>query len=275
MTGSTPLAPQRRELILDIVRREGAVRVAALVEQLGVSDMTIRRDLDVLARAGSVEKVHGGAVRTSATTADEPGFETKSTLESMAKAAVAEAAAELVKPGSVVAISGGTTTFAVAHRLKEIPGLTVVTNSLPVAELLRPSGAGTGPAGPTVLVTGGAPTKSASLVGPLADQAIRALQVDLLIVGAHGVSERAGVTTPNLAEAETNRAMIAAATQLAVVADHSKWGIVGLSRFASLSEIDYFVSDDGLGTQARTVLGEQVGHLILADTPDTPDTPGA
>ncbi|MFG2748333.1 DeoR/GlpR family DNA-binding transcription regulator [Streptomyces xanthophaeus] len=259
-----PLAAQRRELILDIVRRKGAVRVAALVEQLGVSDMTIRRDLDVLARSGSVEKVHGGAVSTSGTTADEPGFEAKSTLESAAKAAVADAAAELVKPGSVVAISGGTTTYAVAHRLRDIAGLTVVTNSLPVAELLRPSEREDGATGPTVLVTGGAPTKSASLVGPLADQAIRSLQVDLLIVGAHGVSERAGVTTPNLAEAQTNRTLISAATQLAVVADHSKWGIVGLSRFAELSEIDYFVSDDGLGTQARAVLGENVGRLILA-----------
>ncbi|MFD6183056.1 DeoR family transcriptional regulator, partial [Streptomyces goshikiensis] len=116
MTESAPLAAQRREVILDTVRRKGAVRVAALVEQLGVSDMTIRRDLDVLARAGAVEKVHGGAVSTSGTTGDEPGFETKSTLQSAAKAAVAEAAAQLVQPGSVVAISGGTTTYAVAHR---------------------------------------------------------------------------------------------------------------------------------------------------------------
>ncbi|MEV6398072.1 DeoR/GlpR family DNA-binding transcription regulator [Streptomyces sp. NPDC051907] len=266
MTEPTPLAAQRRDLILDIVRRKGAVRVAALVEQLGVSDMTVRRDLDVLAKAGSVEKVHGGAVGTAATTSDEPGFETKSTLESAAKGAVAEAAAGLVKPGSVVAISGGTTTYAVAHRLRDIAGLTVVTNSLPVAQLLRRSGAEEGPIGPTLLVTGGAPTKSASLVGPLADEAIRSLQVDLLIVGAHGVSERAGVTTPNLAEAETNRTLISAATQVAVVADHSKWGIVGLSRFAKLSEIDYFVSDDGLGAQARTLLGEQVGQLIIAGT---------
>ncbi|MGW6843303.1 DeoR/GlpR family DNA-binding transcription regulator [Streptomyces sp. NPDC054958] len=266
VTESAPLAAQRREVILATVRRKGAVRVAALVEQLGVSDMTIRRDLDVLARAGSVEKVHGGAVSTSGTTCDEPGFETKSTLQSAAKAAVAEAAAQLVQPGSVVAISGGTTTYAVAHRLRDIAGLTVVTNSLPVADLLRSTGAQDGSVGPALLVTGGAPTKSASLVGPLADQAIRSLQVDLLIVGAHGVSERAGVTTPNLAEAETNRTLISAATRLAVVADHSKWGVVGLSRFAGLSDIDYFVSDDGLSEEARTALGEQVGRLILADT---------
>ncbi|MFE9799836.1 DeoR/GlpR family DNA-binding transcription regulator [Streptomyces goshikiensis] len=264
VTEAARLAPQRRALILDIVRRDGAVRVAELVERLGVSDMTIRRDLDVLARAGSLSKVHGGAISSAVTTGDEPSFETKAALESRAKAAVAEAAAALVKPGSVVALSGGTTSYAVATRLREIPGLTVVTNSLPVADLLRKTAAEHPSTGHTLLLTGGTPTKSASLVGPLADQAIRSLQVDLLIIGAHGVSERAGVTTPNLAEAQTNRALIASAHQVAVVADHTKWGVVGLSQFITLSEIDYFVSDEGLDAQAQTVLGDSVGQLILA-----------
>ncbi|MEU8466078.1 DeoR/GlpR family DNA-binding transcription regulator [Streptomyces sp. NPDC029003] len=269
MTEAARLAPQRRALILDIVRRDGAVRVAELVERLGVSDMTIRRDLDVLARGGSLAKVHGGAIRSTGTTGDEPSFETKAGLESRAKAAVAEAAAALVKPGSVVAISGGTTAYAVATRLLDVAGLTVVTNSLPVAELLRKAGAEHGPEGHTVLLTGGSPTKSASLVGPLADQAIRSLQVDLLIIGAHGVTERAGATTPNLAEAQTNRALIASAAQVAVVADHTKWGVVGLSQFIALPDIDYFVSDSELDAQARAVLGDAVGQLILADVPAT------
>lgn len=265
-TGESMLALQRQAVILDLVRRDGAVRVAHLVEQLGVSDMTVRRDLEALARSGSVEKVHGGAVATSTTTTgEEPGFEAKVNLESTAKAAVAMAAVGLVKPGSVVAVSGGTTAFAVAAGLRYTPGLTVVTNSLPVADLLRGFAQESDGGAPTVLLTGGAPTRSASLVGPLADQAIRSLQVDLLIMGAHGVSERAGVTSPNLAEAQTNRALIESATQVAVVADHSKWGVVGLSRFAALSEIDYFVSDDALGEDARAVLSREVGRLVLAD----------
>ncbi|MGV9688437.1 DeoR/GlpR family DNA-binding transcription regulator [Streptomyces sp. NPDC003444] len=259
------LALQRRALILDLVRRDGAVRVARLVERLGVSDMTVRRDLEALARSGFLEKVHGGAVVSSTTTGEEPGFEAKAELESTAKEAVAAAAAGLVEPGSVVAISGGTTAFAVAAALRNVPGLTVVTNSLPVADLLRGRAEEREAGAPTVLLTGGSPTRSASLVGPLADQAIRSLRVDLLIMGAHGVSERAGVTSPNLAEAQTNRALIESAGQLAVVADHSKWGVVGLSRFVVLSEIDYFVSDAALGEDARTVLSREVGRLVLAD----------
>ncbi|MFE9458778.1 DeoR/GlpR family DNA-binding transcription regulator [Streptomyces californicus] len=260
------LALQRRALILDLVRRDGAVRVAHLVEQLGVSDMTVRRDLEALARSGSLEKVHGGAVASStATTGEELGFEAKTDLESTAKAALATAAAGLVKPGGVIAVSGGTTAYAVAQALRHVPGLTVLTNSLPVADLLRGRADEQEAGAPTLLLTGGSPTRSASLVGPLADQVIRSLRVDLLFLGAHGVSERAGVTSPNLAEAQTNRALIESAEQVAVVADHSKWGVVGLSRFAVLSEIDYFVSDTSLGEDARSVLNREVGRLVLAD----------
>jgi DeoR/GlpR family transcriptional regulator of sugar metabolism len=257
------LAPQRRALILETVRRVGAVRVAELVEQLGVSDMTIRRDLDALARQGAVQKVHGGAVAAGVTSADEPGFDAKSGLEEAAKAALADAAAHLVEPGSVVALSAGTTTYAVAARLLEVPQLTVVTNSLPIADLLWAASRERGSAVPLLLLTGGAPTRSAALVGALADQTIQSLHVDLLILGAHGVSEQAGLTTPNLAEAQTNRALIASARRTVVVADHTKWGVIGLSSFADLGEIDCFVTDDALPAAARDVLAQAVGELVV------------
>ncbi|AUY47722.1 DeoR/GlpR family DNA-binding transcription regulator [Streptomyces sp. CB01881] len=267
MADSGLLAHQRQALIAEIVRRSGAVRVADLVEQLGVSDMTVRRDLDALERSGTVKKVHGGAVLGSETAVAEPGFEVKSGLESAAKAAVADAAAALVEPGSVIAISAGTTAFAVAARLLRVPRLTVVTNSLPVADLIRSAGEQHDPDAPSLLLTGGSPTPSAALVGPLADQSIRALHVDLLVLGAHGVSEKAGLTTPNLAESQTNRALIASARRVAVVADHSKWGVVGLSGFAALEDVDVFVTDSGLGEHARGVLAEAVGELVVAEVP--------
>lgn len=257
------LAHQRRVLILDAVRRDGTVRVADLVGRLGVSDMTIRRDLDALARSGAVEKVYGGAVATAGTSAHEPGFDAKSDQAAAAKAAIAETAATLVEPGSVVAISGGTTAHAVAARLLGIPRLTIVTNSLPVAELVR-TAAGQGGGGPALLLTGGSPTPSAALVGPLAELAIGSLHVDLLVLGAHGVAEGAGLTTPNLTEAQTNRALVASARRIAVVADHSKWGVVGLSGFAALEQADWFVTDQGMPAPARAVLAEAAGELLIA-----------
>ncbi|MCB5165399.1 DeoR/GlpR family DNA-binding transcription regulator [Streptomyces bambusae] len=272
------LAHQRRAFILAAVRRDGAVRVAELVEQLGVSDMTVRRDLDALARRGAVEKVYGGAVATgSAARGEEPDFEAKSGLQEDAKAAIADAAAALVEPGSVVAVSAGTTAHAVAARLLAagVPDLTIVTNSLPVADLVRGAAREPGTGAPTLLLTGGSPTPSAALVGPLADLVIGSLHADLLVLGAHGVSERAGLTTPNLAEAQTNRALVASARRTVVVADHSKWGVVGLSGFAALTEADWFVTDEALPETAREVLAEAVGELVVAPATTRAAAPAA
>lgn len=258
------LAGRRRALIMDAVRAHGEVRVADLVDRLGVSDMTIRRDLDALAADGALDKVHGGAVaRTGAATTDEPWFEAKATLAAAAKTAIAAAAAELVEPGSVVALSAGSTTHAVAAQLLGLPRLTVVTNSLPIADLLRAADRDRAGDAPTLLLTGGTPTRSAALVGPIADQALANLHVDLLILGTHGVSERAGLSTPNLAEGQTNRALIAAARRVAVVADHTKWGVAGLAGFAALDSVDVFVTDDGLPADARDTLADNVGELIV------------
>jgi DeoR/GlpR family transcriptional regulator of sugar metabolism len=115
------------------------------------------------------------------------------------------------------------------------------------------------------VLTGGVRTPSDALVGPIADIAIRSLHVDLLFLGCHGIDPVAGLTTPNLAEAETNRAFVQAARRVTVVADHTKWGIVGLSSFAGLDEVDTFITDALLHEEARTLLRERVGELVLAD----------
>ncbi|WP_370071924.1 DeoR/GlpR family DNA-binding transcription regulator [Streptacidiphilus sp. MAP5-3] len=263
---SSLLAEQRRALILDEVRRRGGVRVNELTRKLNVSDMTVRRDLDALARQGMLEKVHGGAVPVLEASTHEPGFEAKSALELSAKEEIAEAAAGLVAPGSAVALSGGTTTFALAHRLVRIDGLTVVTNSVRVADVFehaaRTGGAAAQPA--TVVLTGGVRTPSDALVGPIADRAIRSLHFDLLFLGCHGISLEAGLSTPNLAEAETNRSFVAAARRVVAVADHTKWGTVGLSTFATLAEVDTLVTDAGLPPEIRGVVAEQVREVVVA-----------
>ncbi|MFF9641119.1 DeoR/GlpR family DNA-binding transcription regulator [Kitasatospora aureofaciens] len=256
-------AAQRRALILDEIRRTGAVRVADLVARFDVSPTTIRRDLDTLNHDGMLRKVHGGAVAAWGASSFESGFDVKSELEEGTKAALADAAAQLVEPGSVVALSAGTTTYAVASRLLEIPQLTVVTNSLRIADLLWAAESEGRENVPSLLVTGGAATRSAALVGALADQTIRTLHVDLLVLGVHGVSEQAELTTPNLAEAQTNRALIASARRTVVVADHTKWGVVGLSSFATLAEVDCFITDDALPAVARSALADAVGELVV------------
>jgi DeoR/GlpR family transcriptional regulator of sugar metabolism len=251
------LARQRQERILEEVRIRGGARVSDLVDLLDVSDMTVRRDIAALARRGLVARVHGGATAVSGRSTEEPGFEAKFSLQTGQKAAIARAAAGLVSPGDSVAVSAGTTTYAVAMELRAVPDLTVVTNSIPVDDL-------------RVLLTGGTRTPSDALVGPLAVAALRSLHVDWLFLGVHGVDERAGLTTPNLVEAETNRALITCARRVVVTADSSKWGVVGLSSMARLDEVDVLVTDDGLDADAARAVRSRVGRLVLAATAAAP-----
>ncbi|MFG2820011.1 DeoR/GlpR family DNA-binding transcription regulator [Kitasatospora sp. NPDC048365] len=263
------LARQRRALIMGAVRRDGAVRVSDLVVSLGVSDMTVRRDLEALVRSGMVEKVHGGAVAATGS-GEELGFAVKSSMESDAKAAIADAAAALVEPGSVVGLGAGSTAHAVAERLLHVEDLTILTNSLPIDQLVRNS---TVPRSrPVVLLTGGTATRSEALVGPIADRTIESLHVDVLILGAHGVMANEGLSSPNLAEAQTNRVFISRARQVVVAADHTKWGTVGLSCFADLGQVGAFVTDAGMPVEAQAALRDRVGQLFVVGVDDEEDS---
>ena len=105
-------------------------------------------------------------------------------------------------------------------------------------------------------------------MGPVADQAIAALHFDVLFLGVHGISLEAGLSTPNLAEAETNRRLVQSARRVVVVADHTKWGTVGLSSFASLDQVDTLVTDAGLPADARAEISEEL-RLVIAGEPGT------
>jgi DeoR/GlpR family transcriptional regulator of sugar metabolism len=255
------LAHQRQVRILTELRRTGAVRVAALTELLGVSDMTIRRDLEQLVAEGIAHKVHGGAV-LAGQVAHEPGFAAKSQLEQSAKNAIAAHAASLIRPGAAIALSAGTTTWAMARLIVTIPGLTVVTNSTTVADAI----ATLDPANQVgVILTGGVRTPSAALVGPVADRTIATMHVDQLFLGVHGMDEHAGFTTPNLAEATTDRALIAAAREVIVLADSSKWGVVGLADIGPLSVARAVITDDALPVDARRALNEAIDSVMIVE----------
>jgi DeoR/GlpR family transcriptional regulator of sugar metabolism len=150
--------------------------------------MTVRRDLEALAARGLLDKVHGGATARPDGSTDEPGFTAKSMQERPAKEAVARRAVELVQPGTAVAVSAGTTTAALARHLAVVPDLTVVTNSVPVADELYENGR----RDQTVILTGGIRTPSDALVGPVALQALRGLHVDLVFLGVHGMDAPRG-----------------------------------------------------------------------------------
>ncbi len=254
------LARHRQSLILQAVRNDGSARVSDLTQQLGVSDMTIRRDLEVLAKDGLVEKVHGGAVLPGSNGGHEPGFEDKLVLERPEKTSIARTAAGLVRPGTAIAIAAGTTTFALAQCLLDVPGLTVVTNSLRVANLF---GGNRTPDVASVVLTGGMRSASDALVGPVADLTIASLHFDTLFLGCTGLDPEVGLSTPNLAEAETNRALIKVARRVVVLADHTKWGVVSLASFAPVEKINVLVTDVLLPSDAHAALDGRVGEIVV------------
>lgn len=263
------LASQRQDRILAEVRSRGAARVADLVSLLDVSEMTIRRDITELDRAGLVRRVHGGAVIPEDATrpTDEPGFEAKSSWATVEKESIAALAAQEIEPGQAIALSAGTTTHLLARRVAAdltLRPLTVVTNSLPVAETLHRAPAGNGSV--DVILTGGSRTPSDGLVGPVADAALATLRVDRLYLGAHGI-DSSGLMTPNLAEAATDRALAGCAAAVTVLADHSKWGVVGLAHILPLTAVDTVISDDALPDDARRALAE---NGCLLNTPTAP-----
>ena len=253
------LSHQRRELILAAVEEFGAVRVRELTERFAVSDMTIRRDIEALAMTNRLVRVHGGATRAdrSPRSVDEPGFLAKSTRQRDEKAAIAVAAANRITPGSAIGVTAGTTTYQLAQHLPGIANLTVVTNSIPIASTLSSIGSHE----LQVVITGGTPTPSNAIVGPLADRSLGGLHLDQLFMGVHGMAESSGFTTPNLAEAQTNQAFIESAKEIVVITDSTKWDITGLGTIASLSAADVLITDSDANKDALRVLGREVGEL--------------
>ncbi|QOR72463.1 DeoR/GlpR transcriptional regulator [Ruania alkalisoli] len=258
------LVAERRARVLESVLAQGAVSVTQLASDLQVSAMTIRRDLEALARDGLLDKVHGGATARRSPSAEEVGFEAKASREQAEKEAIADVAADLVEPGMSVGLSAGTTTWAVARQLRRVPRLTVVTNSLPIADLLHttPLPGECEPAG--VVLTGGVRTASDALVGPVAVAALAQLHCDLVFLGVHGMDPDAGLTTPNLLEAETDRALIASGRSAVVVADHTKWGTIGLTTIVPLEQVDHVVTDRGMTGEALQILRERVPEVHVA-----------
>ncbi|MFF2300481.1 DeoR/GlpR family DNA-binding transcription regulator [Arthrobacter sp. NPDC058127] len=252
------LADARRSAIVDAVTRQRIVRVAELAGLLDVSPMTIRRDIELLDEAGLLVKVHGGAKVSGMSSTHEPGFELKSTQALAEKEAIAAEAASRVQEGMAIGLSAGTTTWTLARLLTRRKSLTIVTNSVRIADVFHSSHARS-----TVILTGGQRTPSDALVGPVATAAIKQLHLDMLFLGVHGMDENAGFTTPNLLEAEMDRAMAAASREVVVLADRSKWGILGISTIAALEDVDEVICDDRLGTDAQHVLRERVGRVTL------------
>jgi DeoR family transcriptional regulator, fructose operon transcriptional repressor len=231
-------AEERKRRILETLKQEQAVKVSDLGLLLQVSEASVRRDLQDLEEAGLLKRTHGGAV-SNQTAAFEPSLAEKEDRYRAEKMTIAGLAAAMVQEGDTVMLDAGSTTLQIARLLKQREHLTVVTNAVNVAGELAASQV-------EVIVTGGSLRRGVlSLVGPIAERALAGLQVDKLFLGANGVDLEKGVTTPNLIEAQTKKAMLDSAQEVIVVADHSKFGRVTFSQVCGLDRVHHVITDAG------------------------------
>ena len=230
-------ADSRREAIAVAVAERGRVSVANLSQTLHVSDMTVRRDLEVLEDQGLVRRVRGGAVaRTS--NAYEPPYLKRRSQHTDAKQRIAEAAAELILDGDTVVLDTGTTSLALARVIRGRKMITVVTAALRVATELANE-----PDIRVVVAGGFIRPNELSLVGALAESAFREFNCDTAFIGAGGVHPVKGVTEFNADDARVKRLALAASTRHVVLADASKLGRVAFANVASIDEIGLLITD--------------------------------
>lgn len=253
------LSPERHSRILQALIEVPAVRVAELADLLGVSDMTVRRDIELLDEQHLLKKIHGGASRLDVLSSIEPGFASKAVQQLEAKQQIAQAAARLIENGMTIALGAGTTTVQLASQLAQFENLTVITNSIKAAQALYHSN----PGNAAVVITGGERTPSEALVGPLSVAAIESLNVDLCFLGVHGIHPR-GLSSPNLPEAQTNAAFIEAASKLVVLADHSKFGLRALATFAPLEQVSILVTDSGISETTLETYRPLLNEMMVA-----------
>ena len=234
------LTEERQRAILEILRRDGRVLVVDLAKHFHTSQVTIRKDLEILHVKGSVHRTHGGALPARDGALEDPTLREKEKLHRKEKLQIAAAAARMVAEGQVVILDSGTTTTAIARALRNFQNLTIITNAVNIAAELSGSAV-------EVILTGGNLRKNSfSLVGPIAEETLHKLHADILFLGVDGFDVQYGLSTPNLLEAKVNRAMIEISRTAVATCDSSKFGKRSLSLIAPPSSLQHVITDAGI-----------------------------
>ena len=249
---------ERREQIIALLAQKGRVSVADLSEQFGVSQATIRADLDALAAENLLSRTHGGALALDQNRL-ELSFDFRRRLHAPQKSAIGAAAAALIEDGDAIILDASTTALAVAAQIKDLRELTVLTNGIFIAlELLQAPGI-------TVLMPGGFLRRdSVSMVGDEGHDFIEKFNFQKGFFGAKGLTLEEGLTDVNSAEVAVKRELVARARQVIAIVDSSKWGRVGFASFASIDQVDCIITDDGGPPAMVTALRQAGVDVVIA-----------
>jgi DeoR family transcriptional regulator, aga operon transcriptional repressor len=252
------LAVERRAQIIDLVRRQGVVRIDELSRVFRVSTVTIRSDLDALARQGRLTRERGGAVTDPRNSLSEV-FEQRASLDLEEKRRIGRAAAALVSPGDAIIIDAGTTTAEMAKCLYGVTPLTVVTNAINVATEV-----GAYPGVRVFLVGGALNLDTLSTTGPQTERDLGDLVVQKVFLGADALDADMGVTDISIETAQVKRAMVKAGRHVILLLASSKWGRVALAKVVPLSAVHTLVTDTNLPGSGRSTLESLGAKVILA-----------
>ena len=256
------LAETRRRRLLELITRQGYATLDELVREIGVSESTIRRDLESLDLSGSIKRTHGGAIYPGEVRS-MPAFEERTATAAAEKRAIGLAAAALLDDGDTVLLDGGTTTMEVARALVG-RRLQVVTNSLPIAQLLASS-----PQTDLILIGGYIYPRTGVALGPLAIASMQSIRVRTAILGAGGIVAE-GIYNSNSLLVETERQMMDCGQEVMIVADHTKFGRLALARLCGLEDVDQVVVDSALSDQDRAMLegaGVSIHEAAVSEPP--------
>ncbi|HOV39317.1 MAG TPA: DeoR/GlpR family DNA-binding transcription regulator [Spirochaetales bacterium] len=257
--GSGPIPADRRRQIHELLQRKGVVAVSELSKLLGVSDLTIRRDLDEMSRQGMLERTHGGAILNQRVSV-EPLYQQKDAAHKEEKESIGNAAAALVEDGDTLLINSGSTTLEVIRALKNRK-VRIITSNIGAVGIAAEGSF------ECILIGGVYRSRSNSLIGALAELSLQQVYGSKAFIGVDGISFKYGLTTPILEEAEIARSMIERTPgPVIVVADHSKIGVVSNFVTAPIDKVHILVTDSRIEENFRLEL-EKVGIRIIIAEP--------
>jgi DeoR/GlpR family transcriptional regulator of sugar metabolism len=251
------LLGKRHQVILDLLEEQGSLSVPDLVTRFHVSEMTIRRDLDILERRGFLRRVHGGAI-TDRGRSYEPSFLSRASVNQEVKQRIGKAAAELVNPGDSLILDVGTTILEIARNLVDKNELTIITPSFQVASVLA------GNSNIRLILSGGIlRPKELSMYGPLAERSFKDYFVDKLFLGAAGVDFITGLTEFNVEDTLVKHAMLTSAKQVILTVDSSKFNRVAFTAIAPLKVVHTIVTDSDIDPVLVTRLKKENITVIV------------
>ncbi|MER3373085.1 MAG: transcriptional repressor AgaR [Allomuricauda sp.] len=253
------LTVERRKKILDLLEENGQVFVHELSEKFGVSEVTIRNDLELFESKRLLIRSRGGAMLFETAVGMDFQLSDKDKMNYSEKMRIGKKAAAMVSQGETIILDSGTTTMEIAKNLDPNKSINVITNAFNIAEQLINS------PNINIIVPGGSLRKNShSLVGPLAEKSMRSFYVDKVFLGVDGFDATEGAFTPNIEEASLNQIMIDVAKEVILVADSSKFKRRSLAFICPPDKIDIIITDDKIGKEEKAKLNDRNIKVIIA-----------